>query len=416
MFEFGRDLRRLFEKARDSHDLGWLELVGINLVEAEARNQSTDAGRVSCAHPYDGWMRAAALWREHARRSGSSESLQRAEQAGRDAARAATTDEQVLRATLDIGYTSMLVFDLFGVPHRLEGLLSSLACLPEPAKARHRAEIAALRARLAARQARVKQDAAALATAAHRLSQAIDELVACRAPLANDMALERAALALEAGLLARDARLLDQAGRELRELVEQADPDERPVSRARALALCGTGMAALAAVADDLSARQQARALFDAAVDQFTCDHSPLDWATIQLLKAERSEGDPDALEQARRLTDKPGLLLGALIRERAMAHALDQAERTADFSALARSEIQLRQRLMRPMDETTAVDWASDQISMARLAMILSSRIDYPVRDLGMALYEAADAAETAGLPTLAVRARDLMLLSKTG
>ena len=30
MFEFGRDLRKLFEKARESEDLGWLELVGVS--------------------------------------------------------------------------------------------------------------------------------------------------------------------------------------------------------------------------------------------------------------------------------------------------------------------------------------------------------------------------------------------------
>ena len=36
MFEFGRDLRKLFEKARESDDLGWLELIGADLIEAEA--------------------------------------------------------------------------------------------------------------------------------------------------------------------------------------------------------------------------------------------------------------------------------------------------------------------------------------------------------------------------------------------
>lgn len=62
MFEFGRDLRRLFEKARDSDDLGWLELIGAGLVEVEARQQATDAGRVSCARPFEAALRAAALW------------------------------------------------------------------------------------------------------------------------------------------------------------------------------------------------------------------------------------------------------------------------------------------------------------------------------------------------------------------
>ena len=78
MFEFGRDLRKLFERARENDDLGWLELIGADLLEAEARSQAIDAGRVSCARPHDSWMRAAALWREHERRTGRRDSLDRA--------------------------------------------------------------------------------------------------------------------------------------------------------------------------------------------------------------------------------------------------------------------------------------------------------------------------------------------------
>ena len=91
MFEFGRDLRKLFDKARESDDLGWLELVGADLVEAEARRETVDAGRVSCSRPFDGWMRAAALWREHARRTGRRESLERAAKCASDAARHTAT-------------------------------------------------------------------------------------------------------------------------------------------------------------------------------------------------------------------------------------------------------------------------------------------------------------------------------------
>ncbi|MHC3127224.1 hypothetical protein OB03_07940 [Brevundimonas sp. GN22] len=415
MFEFGRDLRRLFEKARDSQDLGWLELVGLNLVEIEARNQSIDAGRVSCPRPYEGWMRAAALWREHARRSGSSESLQRAEQAGRDASRAALNEDQTIRAAVDVGHTAMLAFDLFGIPRRLDGLLTSLDGLPAARRSETQAEVEALRARLNARKARVAYDADKMADAANQLAEAMLGLKPDDSAIGEDLQLDRAALSLEAGLLTRNAKLLDRAGRELRELVEGALPDERPVSRARALALCGTGMAALAAIANDAGARQQARALFDAAADQFSPDHSPMDWAAIQLLKAERAEGSPEALEQAHKLTDKPGLIIGAMIRERLYAHTISEADETGDFTAITKVEVVLRHRLARPMDETTAIDWASDQISMARVAMSLSKRLSYPLQDLGMALYEAADAATMSGVPSMAVRAKDLMLLAKT-
>ena len=36
MFEFGRDLRKLFAQARESEDLGWVELIGPDLLRAEA--------------------------------------------------------------------------------------------------------------------------------------------------------------------------------------------------------------------------------------------------------------------------------------------------------------------------------------------------------------------------------------------
>lgn len=414
MFEFGRDLRRLFEKARDSQDLGWLELVGLNLVESEARNQAVDAGRVSCPNPYEAWMRASALWREHARRSGNAESLQRAEQAGRDAARTALNDDQAIRAAVDVGHTSMLAFDLYGAPYRLSGLLDSLSHLPTVRRPDTRAEVDALIARLQARQARIANDAERMAQAADRLSEIMMTMPPNDNAIGEDLYLDRAALSLEAGLLTRNATLLDRAGRELRQLVETASPDERPVSRARALALCGTGMSALSSIANDPDAHTQAITLFEAAADQFTADHSPMDWATIQLLKAERSQSNTETLRQAQKMTDKPGLILGALIRERTLAHEVVDAEAANDTAAMTKMEMMLRQRLASPMDEMTAVDWASDQISMTRLALSLSSRLSYPTEDLGMALYEAADAATLAGVPSLASRARTLMLSTK--
>ena len=36
MFEFGKDLRRLFVQARESEDLGWVELIGVDLLALDA--------------------------------------------------------------------------------------------------------------------------------------------------------------------------------------------------------------------------------------------------------------------------------------------------------------------------------------------------------------------------------------------
>lgn len=410
MFEFGRDLRRLFEKARDSYDLGWLELVSVALVETEARHQTTDAGRVSCARPFDGWMRAAALWREHARRTGSSQSLQKAEQAGRDAAQAAQNDDQAMRAAIDVGHTSMLAFDLYGAPRRLAGLLDNLERLPAARKADTGAAVEALKARLKARQARITSDPAQLTEAASRLSEAMARLSPTATPMTEEMKLDRAALSLEAGLLARSPTLLDQAGRELRILVEEAQPDERPVSRARALALCGTGMAALASIAGDSQARGRAHTLFDAAADQFSAEHSPLDWASIQLLRSERGPVAEQSLNEARQMTNMPGLIIGAMMRERHMANAVRRAEDEGDSPSLFAMQQDMLLRLAEPMEDAIAVEWSSDQITLARIKLALTPDQPEQRLDLGMALYEAADAATLAGVPALAQRARELM------
>lgn len=414
MFEFGRDLRRLFEKARDSYDLGWLELVSVGLIETEARHQSTDAGRVSCNTPFESWMRAAALWREHGRRTGSVQSLQKAEQAGRDAANSAKKDDQAMRAALDVGLTSLLAFDLYGGPRRLTSLMNSLDKLPATRHADIATEVLTLKTRVLARQARISADPEKMAAAALQLTEAISHLSQRSVAPNEELKLDQAALALEAGILTRNARLLDQAGRDLRMLVEQALPDERPVSRARALALCGTGMAALASIASDAETRAQALALFDAAADQFTADHSPLDWATIQLLRCERGAAPDRSLTEARALTEMPGLLLGALIRERNLAHRIASAEKLGDFAALKSIQQELVALLKLKVDDTNAIDWASNQISMARTKLSLSLGYCDVYPDMGMALYEAAEVAQEAGATGLAQKARELMELMR--
>ena len=155
MFEFGRDLRRLFEKARDSDDLGWLELIGVGLVEVEARQQTVDAGRVSCPRPHDASLRASALWREHARRCGAAASLEKAESAAREAVRHAHNDDETIRATLELCQSGMLAFDLCGDPARLNAVLALLAALPVARRGDTAAAVAALHARLRARQASI---------------------------------------------------------------------------------------------------------------------------------------------------------------------------------------------------------------------------------------------------------------------
>lgn len=402
MFEFGRDLRKLFEKARESDDLGWLELIGADLVEAEARREAIDAGRVSCTQPFAGWMRASALWREHARRTGRRTSLDRAASAASDASRHTTTPDQTAAAAIESGEIHLLRFDLFGGPEKLTAALADVQSLTAERPAT-RASAAALHARLTARRARLSGEPSVMLDAAALLDAAVHGARGMPQTMGDDLRLDRASLSLEAGVARRDGRLLDQAGRDLRVLVEAASPDYRPLTRARALALAGAGLMALARLARNEAATEQGRALFDAAADQFNPDHSPLDWVAVQLAQTP-GETPLLSLAQAETLTREPGLVLGALTRERRLAAEADLAEDVGDIAALVGLETIVRQRLLARASQP--VDWAADQIVMARLAMARGRLMGVEPRAIGLMLAEAMETARECGAPALVERA----------
>lgn len=404
MFEFGRDLKRLFAHARSSDDLGWLELVGVDLVETEARAQSTDAGRVSCSKPFEGWLRASALWREHARRTGRRLSLDKAFDTAADAIRLARSPDEKARAAISAATCSLLNHELFGDPGALALADTAISAVGDIRRAGTAAAVSAVHARMAGRRARAGQDPAGLLDAAALMDAALHDVREAAPHLAAELQLDRAALTLEAGVVQRDARLLDQAGRDLAALVESAPEDERPLTRARALTLCGSGMAALAALAGNAEAARQGREMFDAAAEQFTPDHSPLDWACIVVARAGREEASSAHRLQAEAILAEPGLVLGAEARSSRASAEIALAEGRHDLEALERLKRRARDQLVKPV--TQPLDWAVEQICLAEAALALG-RMTGPVEtSLGLALYEAADVAREWGGTSVADRA----------
>ncbi|WP_298128156.1 hypothetical protein [Brevundimonas sp.] len=401
MFEFGRDLRRLFGRDRDREDLGWLELVGVELLEAEARRASIDAGRTSCARPDQAWLTAAAVWRELAARTGATAALDAAEAAAGSAERASASGDRREEARCARAQALTLRFDLYGGP----SLLDEAAALIEAASSR--AATVAVHARIAARKARLDGRAPRLLEAAALLDLAVHGLDGSPDPLAEAVRLDRAGLTLEAGVTQRDARLLDQAGRDLLALVEACPAERRPLSRARALTLSAAGLTALAALADDAAAREQGRALFEAATDQFTPDHSPLDWAAVQL--ASQGTGARLVAVDAICRAAGPGLVLGALARERLTATRVAAAEAAGDPAALDAVAGELRRRVATP---AAPLDWAADQIGLARVAAARARLFDAPRGEVGLMLASAADVAREVGAPVLAQVAEGLLSL----
>lgn len=401
MFEFGRDLRKLFAQARESEDLGWVELIGVDLLRVEARRESIDAGRVSCSRPFETEHRAAALWRDHARRSGAVDSLDRADRAAESLSRNAVGEDQTALAAIDTALALILRFDLCGDPDRLQQAMVALARAGHPRRHRIATEAASAHARIKARQARMSGIFSDLMDAAALMDSALHGAGSEDAELRMD----RAILALDAGVVQRDPRLLDQAGRDLGALVEAASPDHRPLTRARALTLCGAGLSALAAVAGHAEAHAQGRTMFDAAADQLTPDHSPLDWAAIQVMRAGEEALPLMILSQAETLTQGQGLIIGALARERRIAREIALAEAVRNLSALELLEQRLRAR----MGHALPLDWAADQIGMASIGLARQRLGGAEPTGLGLILSEAATTAMEMGVPALANRAEAL-------
>lgn len=410
MFEFGKDLRRLFVQARESDDMGWLELVGVDLLAREAKSLTTDGGRVSCSRPSETWHRASILWREHARRSGHPDSIARALTTAEDALTSARTEDDRARALLAGAQALITKFDLFGDREAVTRAIE-LAREVNARRLSTLASCAGVHARIRARQARIsekkedRQDAAALMDAAlHALTK--------HNPLeADDLRLDSAALALEGGILQRDARLLDQSGRDLTALVEASSPDQRPLTRARALALCAAGLSALAVMANDDAAMKTGHTMFEAAADQFFVDHSPLDWVAIQIARSIDPASPIEPIRQSVALTTGQGTILGALALDLLVTREIETAGAEGDLVGLTRIETRVRRRLAEREGAPSALDWAVDQIAMARLMIARSELMGADPDQAAFVLAEAAEAARDHGVPVLADRAKSLMM-----
>lgn len=410
MFEFGKDLRRLFVQARESDDLGWLELISVGLLAREAKSLTTDGGRVSCSKPSETWHRASILWREHARRSGAPDSLAKALATADDALKAAKSDDDRARALLAGAQALLVKFDLYG---DRDAVVQAAEMARDATSKRlpTLAACAAVHARIRARQARIsekltdRQDAAAL------MDAALHALVKHNPVEADDLRLDSAALALEGGIIQRDARLLDQAGRDLTALVEASSPDQRPLTRARALALCAAGLSALAAMANDEAAMKTGHEMFDAAADQFFVDHSPLDWVAIQIARSIDPSSPIEPIRQSVALTTGQGTILGALALDLMNAREIETAATAGDLTELTRIETRVRRRLADRTVVPTAIDWAVDQIAMARLMIARADLMGSDPDQAAFVLAEAAEAARDHGVPVLADRAKGLML-----
>ena len=420
MFDFGKDLKRFVASGvgGQARDPRVLELLPTAMVAEQAASESPMAARSS--QPWRAWRDVALIWIGHARRTGLTSSLDAAGRAAQQALDAAPAGAPFVFASSVVAEVLLARFDLRG---NLEALSEAEAAVEaaseEPNARRAQAAAAAIHARLRARRALMGEDPAAVRAAAALLDAALHldsrrsgDPDAWRLVRAVDLRMERAELALQAGLRWRDERLLDQAGRDLRLLMDHVDGDFVPVTRARAMRACGLALSALGEMAGQNGALEQAIELMSGARELFDEDHSPLDAGAILSAQAEtliRWQGEApvaqllksaeDMLTRAWKLCATRSTALEIEIRLRAARVKTLLAVTDGDVVALSHQEARLRQRLAR--GEGDAVVWAVDQLCLAGVYEALDEMGCGPSRSWAAAYVrtEATEALREAGL-----------------
>jgi hypothetical protein len=416
MFEFGRDLKRALGigAARGRCDPAFLELLDLQLLTAHGKASDVAAGRVSTRDPYPHNLDSAAIWREHARRSGDPATLLKSANAAASAEAGARTSRERARAQLDRALTGLVGADLFGDQALAAAAARHLKTAAEvdgdPA---HEARLKGAWARIASREALAAGDYDRALEAAALFDQAIHALDAeakeTRAPgmrlEAAAARIERADLLIGFGQRLREARLIEGALKDLTQLLQRLDADYEPVTAARVAELVGSALMALGEIAgraDQIAEGVSTLSEIGARVDRA---HSPLDWAQSQhaLALALQALGEAcdndDAFAQADAAFERSwvavrgvSVAIRATIANNRAACLARRAERMGDLAALTRAEQAFKAELAASHPEIDPVAWAVVQVNLAR---VYEARAEleqgFKARQAALYAYEAA-------------------------
>jgi len=435
MFEFGRELKRLFrtEGSNDGMtggDASLLELLDLTMLRAEARAAAIAAGRVGAKDTARRQLEAATVWRELARRTGDSASLRKAAQLAESAANGFDRTQRPrlwAQARCEQGRCALLGAELFGD----DGLNAAANVAFSEAKVAAGAGLVFALAQagqliVAARKALGEADQAETLALIGRFEAPLSVLKGQgrRVPDARLAAMElrlvRADLLAAAGQRLKDPALLRQALDALARDLEALDPAYEPLTWARAAMLRGATRAAMAEADIDLAEIATAVAELAKVLDTVRCDHSPLDWTrgqqalagALQML-GEAADSDR-AFDQAIGCYDRALLVLGDKPALAERAHAVyhravclaRRAEITCDLKGLDEAEAALRAELAGSGASRDPVGWAVRQLNFARL---YEARVGVTGRDRGeraasaVALSAALDVFGEHGLRSLA-------------
>lgn len=445
MFEFGRELKRLFghealRPPRDGltgGDASLLELLDLALLSSEAKAADVAAGRVSAKDKAQRRLEAAIVWREVARRSGDAAALRKAAATAEAAAEAFGRDRRPdgwARARCEQAFCAMLGAELFGD----EGLNAAAEVAFRDARAAARGGLALPLADIgvAAIEARARfanGDAQAARIAIARFTQPVAGLEAltrrCRAArlLAVEARLIQADLMLGFGARLRDGDMLAAAQDLAAGTAKALDPAFEPISWARAEVLRGQALALAGEIAGEIEAVAEGVSALADVLAELTRDQSPLDWARAQTALAQglQALGEAGASEKAYEqavtcydraahvLKDMPALALSAFSASNRALCLARSAELSGDLTVLDAAETAFKIELSSMAARRDPTAWALLQVNLARL---YEARVEITGRDNGeraaaaVALNAALDVFAEQGLRSLSVVAAEAL------
>jgi len=395
MFEFGRELRRIFRnQGRVDTDPSLYELLNLKLLITQGRALDIEGGRVSTKYRFGPYIEAAQVWREYARRTGDPAAVRRAANAAENAGKEARTAHEGAQAVLEQALTCLLSIDLFETWELLasaERLLAEgriVAADDEALRTRFNRAEAMLAARLAVRQGIADDLEPALLAMSHidrsieRADQQVRKTHAARDKIdAAQARFERGDLLMLVGLDRSDASLMAAVIKDFQALRARMDAAYEPVTHARVVLRLAQAHIWKGQIEGRPEVISEGIALLTKDDEPVDYEHSPLDWvehrhalamglqALAELtMNQEVYDKAMAVYDQAlRRPMQKPLRLRAQVVNNRAACLAR-HAELKGDLKALDAAETTFKDELRGVRAHDDPVSWAILQTNLARL------------------------------------------------
>lgn len=410
MFDFGRELRRIFkgnslENDHQELDTSLIELMNLQLLITHGRALDIEAGRISTKNRYDPYISSAQIWREYARRTGDPMAMSKAAMAAENAGKEAKTLTQARRAALEQALTCITGRDLFNTD---DLMVSAQSLLDEGQGVVHGdGRVSHLhlqaQARIASRLA-LKEGVCdlepimnAMASIDRSIASLDQQVIQTKTAMdkikASQMRLERADILLLVGLDRDDCSVIKAVITDLQAVAVRLDPAYEPVTHAQTLLRLGIAHTYLGRIKGDIEIIKNAIDILNPDEDMILYDHSPLDWtdhkcalalAYHALADHSLEQGDYDKAIEAFDLALKRPLQKGLSLRNQLIVNRAtclaQQAEFKGDLTSLNRAESEFKSqlRLIKPQEDPIA--WAVLQTNLARLYIVRGDLMGYMV------------------------------------